>query len=334
MNDRLPRLNRVPRLAGLAVLLGAAVAVAGAQAAGSAAPGNTSPPAVTGTAKVGSTLSVSNGSWTGSPTSYGYQWQRCTSSSCANISGETQNTHVVTSADAGHALRAVVTATNADGLSTANSNRTAVVPASSGAPVNTERPSISGDAVVGESLDADNGQWNGSPTSYAYQWLRCDETAAYCFAIDGATGSSYGVRTADIFERLRVEVTAKNSKGITSATSDASPVVQLVAPQTVPGNKRPRLTFRSLVRRGSRVYARFTVCDDSGRISVVERDAKPRQLAYVRRYSVTTRSCVTATRSWRPAPRFRTRGRFAVTLRAVDKSGASSRFVTRSLRWR
>lgn len=331
MEERRPRTKR---FIWLTVLPTALVAVAASWAAGAAAPGNTAPPAISGTAKVGSTLTVSNGTWTGSPTSYGYQWQRCTSSACTNIAGETQKTYVVTSADAGHALRAVVTATNADGLSTANSNKTAVVPAASGAPVNTGRPTITGDAVVGESFDADKGQWNGSPTSYSYQWLRCDETGVYCFAIDGATGSSYGVRTADIYERLRVAVTAKNANGVTSATSDASPVVQPIAPKVVPGNKRPRLTVRSLVRKGNRVYARFTVCDDSGRISVIERDAKPRQLSYVRRYAVSTRSCVTATRSWTPAPRFRTRGSFVVTLRAVDKSGASSRFVTRSLRWR
>lgn len=336
MEDRIPRPNLSVRLAALlaVTLVGAAAAVGGSPAATAAAPGNTSPPAVSGSAKIGSTLTVSNGSWTGSPTSYGYQWQRCTSSSCANIAGETQSKYAVTSSDAGHTLRAVVTATNDDGLSTANSNKTAFVPAASGTPVNTAKPAISGDAIVGESLNADKGQWDGSPASYAYQWLRCDNTGAYCFAIDGATGSSYGVQTADIYERLRVQVTAKNAKGVTSATSDPSPLVQPIAPQTVPGNKSPKLTLRSVVRRGNRVSARFTVCDDSGRISVIERDAKPRQLAYVRRYAVTTKSCVTATRSWTPAPRFRTRGSFVVTLRAVDKSGASSRFVSRSVRWR
>jgi hypothetical protein len=54
-------------------------------------------------------------------------------------------------------------------------------------------------------------------------------------------------------------------------------------------------------------------------------------LAYVRKFTVVPNRCVVATRSWVPAPRFRTRGRFVVTLRAVDKSRASSRFATRSL---
>jgi hypothetical protein len=330
MRDRIFRPRKLVPLASVAALLVGAVVVGAANAA---APGNTTPPAISGTAKVGSTLTVSNGAWSGSPTSYSYQWQRCTSSTCTNIAGETMKTYDVTSTDAGHALRAVVTATNEDGLSTANSNKTAVVPAASGAPVVTGRPTISGDAIVGESLTASKGQWNGSPTSFGYQWLRCDQNGAFCFAIDGATGSSYGVRTADIYETLRVAVSAKNANGVTSSTSDASPVVQPIAPQTVAGNKRPTLKIRSLLVRGSRVYARFTVCDDSGRISVIERDAKPRQLAYIRKYAVTTRSCVTATRSWTPAPRFRTRGSFEVTLRAVDKSGSSSRFVTRSVHW-
>jgi hypothetical protein len=333
MNGRLLRaVLRPRRWFSIAALVAAATVAAASDAASTAAPGNTASPTISGTAKVGSTLTVSTGTWTGSPTTYAYQWQRCSSTSCADVTGATQKTYLVSSADVGRALRAVVTATNADGLSTAN--KTDVVPAVSGAPANTAKPSITGDAVVGESLDADTGQWSNNPTSYRYQWLRCDDTGTYCFAIDGATGSSCGVRTADIYERLRVEVTARNASGITTAQSAASPVVQPVAPQVVAGNKRPTLRFRSLVKRGTRVYARFTVCDDSGRISVIARDAKPRQLAYIRRFTVSTRSCVTASRTWRPAPRFRTRGSFVVTLRAVDKSGQSSRFASRSLRWR
>jgi hypothetical protein len=224
-----------------------------------------------------------------------------------------------------------VTASNPDGKSTANSNQTDVV-AASGGPVNTARPTVSGGAFVGEALTASNGNWSGSPTSYAYQWLRCDGNGAFCFAVSGATGKTYGVQFADVYSTLRVRVTAKNAEGSTAARSAATDLVQPVQPVATPGNKAPTIKFLSLRRLGLRVYARFTVCDDAAKaVAVIERDAKRGQLAYVRKFAVVPNSCSTATRSWVPAARFRTKGTFVVTLRAVDKSGASSRFVSRAL---
>src|SRR3954447_19979154 len=97
-----------------------------ASTASAAAPVNTAAPAVSGTAKVGQTLTVSNGTWSGAPTSYTYQWQRCTSStSCADITGATEQTYKPTATDVGKTLRAVVAAKNADGTTTANSDQTA-----------------------------------------------------------------------------------------------------------------------------------------------------------------------------------------------------------------
>lgn len=296
-----------------------------------AAPSNTTAPAVTGTAKVGSTLTVSNGTWSGSPTGYTYQWQRCTSTtSCADITGATQQTYVVRSADAGNTLRAVVTAENADGKSTANSNMTSTV-ASSGGPVNTVRPSISGDAVVGSTLTADPGTWSGSPT-FTYQWLQCDQFGSGCTPVTGATGKTYGVRLSDVSGTLRVDVTAKDANGSTTRRSTTSDVVEPLPIVTTPGNRAPSIVFLSLKRVGTRVYARFRVCDDAAKgVTIYERDSKAGALAYVRKFSVVPHSCTVATRSWFPAPRFRTKGRFVVTLRAVDKSRASSRFVTHAL---
>lgn len=320
-------------MAALAAGIGAVVMAAGATARTGAAPGNTSPPAVSGSAKVGQVLTVSNGAWTGSPTGYVYQWQRCTSStSCVDIASASSQTYKAVAADAGRTLRAVVTASNADGNSTANSNQTAVV-AASGAPENTARPTITGVAVVGETLTARTGNWSGSPTSYGYQWLRCDTTGADCFPISGATGKTYGVQFADVYSTLRVRVAARNAAGVATARSAASDLVQPIQPVVTPGNKAPTIKFLSLRRLGRRVYARFTVCDDAPKaVTVIERDAKRATLAYVRRFAVVPNSCTTATRSWTPAARFRTKGTFVVTLRAVDKSGASSRFTTRSLK--
>lgn len=76
-----------------------------------------------GCAIQGQTLGVSTGTWSGSPTSYSYQWQRCsmtdgqppTVGTCTNISGATSSTYTVTSSDVGKALAATVTATNSAG---------------------------------------------------------------------------------------------------------------------------------------------------------------------------------------------------------------------------
>jgi hypothetical protein len=313
-------------------LLAAGLIAAAAPAQTAAAPVNSTLPTVSGTAKVGQTLTVSNGTWSGSPTSYSYQWQRCTSStSCTDITGATNKTYTVTSADSGHTLRAAVTATNADGKATAFSDRTATVTAPN-APTNSLRPVILGDAFVGQRLEVTNGRWNGSPTSFSYQWLQCDPNGSNCTPIFGATGKTYGVGFTDVFSALRADVTAKNADGSATARSDATDMIQPLRPVVVAGNKAPKIRFVSLKRLGTRIYARFSVCDDrAGRVTVFERDAKRTKLAYVRKFAVVPSLCVNATRHWIPAPRFRTHGRYVVTLRAVDKSGATSRFVTRSL---
>jgi hypothetical protein len=303
-----------------------------ASIASAAAPVNSTSPVVNGTAKVGSRLNVSNGTWTNSPTSYTYQWQRCTSASaCTDIANANDQAYVIRVADGGFQLRAAVTATNADGQATARSNLTSTVTAT-GAPVNTVRPSVIGDAIVGQTLTADNGTWKNTPTSFRYQWWQCDRFGGACVEIPGETGKSYDVQFSDVSGTLRVDVTARNAKGATTRRSTPSDIVQPQPVIHVAGNKAPTIVFLSLKRLGLRVYARFRVCDDAPKgVTVVERDSKAGALAYVRRYTVTPNRCVVATRSWKPAPRFRTKGRFVVTLRAIDKSRASSRFVTRSL---
>jgi hypothetical protein len=84
----------------------------------------TDAPTVTGTVSVGSTLTTDDGTWTGSPTSYAYQWQRDASGNdvFANITGQTAATHILVVADDGCKLRCVVTATNGAGSTDANSN--------------------------------------------------------------------------------------------------------------------------------------------------------------------------------------------------------------------
>jgi hypothetical protein len=96
-------------------------------------------------------------------------------------------------------------------------------------PANTAPPGITGTPIVGGTLTASTGTWSGSPTSYAYQWRRCDLTGANCTSISGATSQSYTVGQGDAGYTIRVTVTAANGAGSTSATSSPT---SLVAPST------------------------------------------------------------------------------------------------------
>ncbi len=186
-----------------------------------AAPANTAVPAVSGTAQQGDTLTTSNGSWSGSPTSYAYAWEDCNSSgaSCAKISNATASTYTLASGDVGGTIRSVITATNAGGSSSASSAQTATVTsATPAAPANTAVPTISGTAQQGNTLTASNGSWSGSPTSYAYHWQDCTSSTS-CTNITGATSSTYTLQSSDVGDTIDIVVTASNAGGSSSATS-------------------------------------------------------------------------------------------------------------------
>lgn len=85
-------------------------------------PANTAPPAITGTAQVGQTLTVSNGTWTGSPT-FARQWL----ANGTNIGGATQTTYVPVVGNIDQVITCRVTATNAGGSLPITSAPTAAV---------------------------------------------------------------------------------------------------------------------------------------------------------------------------------------------------------------
>ena len=208
-------------------------------ASSGSAPSNTGLPAISGDATVGQTLATTDGQWTGSPTSFAYQWQRCDSGgvSCTAILGASAASYQLTPDDAGSTLRAVVTATNDAGSADATSDATAVV-ASSGVPVNTTLPAISGTAEQGQTLSVDTGSWDNSPTGYAYQWQRCDSSGNNCVDISGATSNSYDLVAADVGSTLRATVTATNNTGPATATTAATGVVSAGAQQDTFGIPR------------------------------------------------------------------------------------------------
>jgi fibronectin type 3 domain-containing protein len=292
------------------------------------APANTTPPTISGTTMVGQTLTANTGTWSNTPVSYAYQWLRCNGggNACSNIAAATTNTYVVAAADSGKTLRVHVTATNADGSTSAESAETGQVSAatSNAAPGNTTPPTISGTPKVGLVLTANDGSWSGNPTSFTYVWKRCEADTAACANVVGATGKTYGVRIGDLGYRLRVTVTAKNAKGTGTANSAITKIVQPAVRIT---NGRPTIKIVSIRFSGPTVYARFRICDDSYKnLTILATDSRPGVASYTRRFTtlVAPKPCGVYTRHWTPVARFRGHGTYTVTLKARDKSGLTS----------
>jgi hypothetical protein len=84
------------------------------------------------------------------------------------------------------------------------------------APINIGRPVVSGTATPGHTLSADPGdympQTDGTPT-FTYQWSNGQGP------ISGATGPTYTLSSSDVGSNVGVTVTATNSNGASSASS-------------------------------------------------------------------------------------------------------------------
>jgi hypothetical protein len=180
--------------------------------------------------QVGQVLVRGQGAWVGSaPLSLAsVQWQRCdlAGASCTTVG--TSAKYTVQSADSGAALRVVVTVKNGVGSTSLASPLT--LPVGGGAPSpappsNTVPPAISGTPQDGQTLSATTGAWSGSPTSYGYQWQRCDSAGAACASVPGATAATYALTSTDVGAAMRVVVTATSSAGSASAPSAATTVV-------------------------------------------------------------------------------------------------------------
>jgi len=171
------------------------------------APTNTALPAITGTPKVGSTITVSNGTWTGFPApTFTYQWRN----SGSNISGATSASYTLVAGDDGDAIDCVVTATNDEGAASAASNSITA----GYAPANTALPAITGTAEVGETLTTSNGTWTGAATiAFTYQWRRDGVN------ISGETANTYDLVAADDETDVDCVVTGSNAFGTETVNS-------------------------------------------------------------------------------------------------------------------
>ena len=187
-------------------------------------------PVITGVAQLGSTLTLTSGTWIDVVTPiYSYKWQRCTSleiSSCTDIPSATNSTYVISVSEIGRYIRGVVTvvatANNliaesiSDATSRLNAEPTLITP-----------PEISGLAIVDEMLTATTGTYNAFPAAtYTYQWQSCTTVElATCTPISAAAQATYTLLTVDIGKFLRVMVTATNNLGLRGTPSALTTVV-------------------------------------------------------------------------------------------------------------
>jgi hypothetical protein len=90
------------------------------------------------------------------------------------------------------------------------------------APVSTALPLISGAPQVGSTLSTTAGTWTNSPTSFAYQWARCNPG---CTPV-GTSTNTYIPVAGDIGSTITATVTATNAGGpSTPATSTPTSAV-------------------------------------------------------------------------------------------------------------
>lgn len=180
-------------------------------------PVNITPPSVSGSIVEGDVLAANVGVWEGTtPITYTYQWFRYDGATNTDIPGETAATYTTVSADIAKRLGVRVTATNPIGTTSLDSSTVGPITPAGSLPVNTSAPVISGTVALGRPLTATPGVWTGTPTpTLAYQWYRGST------AISGATGGTYTVQGEDIAHEVTVRVTATNTAGSASATSNS-----------------------------------------------------------------------------------------------------------------
>jgi len=181
-------------------------------------PANTVAPVISGSTTLGSTLTSTTGTWTGTaPITYSYQWKR----GATNI-GTNSSTYVTVVGDSLANITCVVTATNIAGFASATSNTLTMA---NYTPVNTVAPAVSGTAVVGQVLTTTNGTWSNSPSSYSYQWKRGATNI-------GTNASTYTLVQADAGNTSNITcvVTATNAAGSANATSNT--VAQILTVRT------------------------------------------------------------------------------------------------------
>ena len=102
--------------------------------------------------------------------------------------------------------------------------------------MNSGAPTVTGNAVQGQTLTENHGTWSNNPTSYTYHWQDCNSTGTTCTPIvNNATGPTYTLTAADVGYAIEVQETAINTGGPSTTPASSTPTA-LVTPPPVPVN--------------------------------------------------------------------------------------------------
>ena len=203
------------------------------------------------------------------------------------------------------------------------------------APFNITPPTISGHPTQDQKLTAAGDVWGNTPTSVSYTWERCDAEGRGCAPIDGISGSTYTLTSADAGHRLKTQAVASTAAGTSlPAPSSATSVVAPLPPvnQTAPTiSDRPAVGQPSTEQPGtwtndpSSLAVQWKVCDADGTsCTAITGATGPTFTPTNDDLGDTLRVTVTAANSAGPGAAATSPASAAITAPDLPKSGATS----------
>ena len=174
---------------------------------------------------------------------FNYQWIRNDGGADAEISGATGQTYTLTRDDQGNIIKVRVSFTDDDGYS---ENATSAATGTVAKPPNvvaSGQPTITGTAVLGETLSADtsgisdaNGLTN---VQFTCQWIRNDGNTDS--NIPGATGQTHALTRDDQGKTIKVSVWFTDDDGYAESLTSAA-TTQVSAPPNQAASGQPTIT--------------------------------------------------------------------------------------------
>ena len=219
----------------------------------------TGTPTISGTAQVGETLTVDTSGITDADgldtVSFSYQWVRSDGTNDSDLTGATESTYTLVSADQGKTVKVRVSFTDDVGNAETLTSLATVAVAARANPPATGSPTISGTVQEGETLTADTSGISDDDgldnVSYSYQWVRSDGTTDS--DITGATGSTYTLVSEDQGKTIKVRVSFTDDVGNAETLTSLATVAVAARPNT-PATGSP--TISGTVQEGETLHSR------------------------------------------------------------------------------